>query len=162
MPPTEGCSERLGQLKPGDKVLTATIEGQSVYVVRRVATVTVGSLEPLYRTTKNNRLSLVTSASNVPWNGDRAIVVTALLRGKPYPATPQASRDPSQLGNTGESGAWFELILSVVGFPAVVLGALYLYRRCTVRSAYLLTTAPLVAFTVLAAESISRLFPAWM
>ena len=68
----------------------------------------------------------------------------------------------SQLGNTGESGAWVELILSVAAFAAVTVGALYLYRRCTVRSAYLLSTAPLVAFTVLAAESISRLFPAWM
>ena len=49
-----------------------------------------------------------------------------------------------------------------LAFAAVTVGALYLYRRCTIRSAYLLSTAPLVAFTVLAAESISRLFPAWM
>jgi sortase A len=157
-----GVFGRLDQLKPGDRVLTATVEGQAVYVVRRVVTMTTGSLEPIYRATHNNRLTLVTSASNVPWNSDRAIVVTAVLQGKPYPATPQESRDPGQLGNTGESGAWLELLLSVLGFAAVVLGALYLYRRCTIRSAYLLSTAPLVAFTVLAAESISRLFPAWM
>lgn len=152
----------LDQLKPGDKVLTATIEGQAVYVVRRVVTVTIGSLEPLYRATHNNRLTLVTSASNVPWNSDRAVVVTAVLQGKPYPATPQRTLDSGRLGNTGESDAWLELLLSMAGFAAVVLGALYLYRRCTIRSAYLLSTAPLVAFTVLAAESISRLFPAWM
>ena len=157
-----GVFGALNHLKPGDKVLTATIEGQSIYVVRRVVTLTVGSLEPLYRTTHNNRLTLVTSASNFPWNSGQAIVVTAVLRGKPYPATPQQIRDPGQLGNTGEDSAWIELLLSVVGFVAVVLGALYLYRRCTIRSAYLLSTAPLVAFTVLAAESISRLFPAWM
>lgn len=157
-----GVFGRLGQLKPGDKVLTATTEGQSVYVVRHVATVTTGSLEPFYRTTHNNRLTLVTSASDVPWNGGQAVVVTAQLRGKPYPATPQGRHDPSQLGNTGESSAWIELVLSLVGFALVVLGALYLYRRCTIRSAYLLTTAPLVALTVLAAESISRMFPAWM
>ncbi|HEY6474378.1 MAG TPA: sortase [Acidimicrobiales bacterium] len=158
---------RLGQLKPGDKVLTATTEGQSVYVVRRVATVTIGSapvtsLDHFYRTTKDSRLTLVTSASIVPGNSSRAVVVTALLRGKPYEATPQEHRDPNQLGNTGESGAWGELILSLLGFAVVVLGALYLYRRCTARSAYLLSTAPLVALTVLAAESISRMFPAWM
>jgi sortase A len=153
---------RLGQLRPGDRVLTATTEGQSIYVVRRVATVPIASLEPFYRTTHTNRLTLVTSASDVPWNSGQAVVVTALLRGKPYAATPQGRRDPSQLGNTGESGAWIELILSVAAFAAVTVGALYLYRRCTIRSAYLLSTAPLVAFTVLAAESISRLFPAWM
>jgi len=157
-----GVFGRLAQLKPGDRVLTASVEGQSVYVVRRVATVTIGSLEPVYRTTQDNRLTLVTSASNLPWNSDRAVVVTALLRGKPYPATPQESVDPNELGNSGESGAWAELLLSVLALAVVAVGALYLYRRCTVRSAYLLSTAPLVAFTVVAAESISRMFPAWM
>jgi sortase A len=153
---------RLGQLKRGDRVLTATIEGQSVYVVRRVTTVTTASLEPVYRATRDNRLTLVTSASNVPWNSDRAVVVTAVLRGKPYAATPQQSRDSNQLGNSGESGAWAELILSLLALAVVAVGALYLYRRCTVRSAYLLSTAPLVALTVVAAESVSRMFPAWM
>jgi sortase A len=158
-----GVFGRLGQLRPGDRVLTATTEGQSIYVVRRVVTVTTnGSLEPIFRKTHSDRLTLVTSATDVPWNSDRAVVVTAALHGKPYPATPQERSEPSQMGNSGESGAWIVLILSIVGFAAVVLGALYLYRRCTVRSAYLLSTAPLVAFTVLAAESISRLFPAWM
>jgi sortase A len=157
-----GVFGRLAQLKPGDRVLTATVEGQSVYVVRRVATVTIESLQPVYRATQNSRLTLVTSASDVPWNSDRAVVVTALLRGKPYPATPQESVDPNQLGNSGESGAWAELLLSVLALAVVAVGALYLYRRCTVRSAYLLSTAPLVAFTVVAAESISRMFPAWM
>jgi hypothetical protein len=52
--------------------------------------------------------------------------------------------------------------MSLLGLGAVVLGALYLYRRCTARSAYLLSTAPLVALTVVAAESISRMLPAWM
>jgi sortase A len=157
-----GVFGRLAQLKPGDRVLTATVEGQSVYVVRRVATVAAGSLEPVYGTTQNNRLTLVTSASVVPWNSDRAVVVTAVLRGKPYAATPQESVDPNQLGNSGESGAWAELLLSLLALAAVAVGALYLYRRCTVRSAYLLSTAPLVAFTVVAAESISRMLPAWM
>ncbi|HEX4162930.1 MAG TPA: sortase [Acidimicrobiales bacterium] len=157
-----GVFGRLAQLKPGDRILTASVEGQSVYVVRRVATVGAGSLEPVYGTTRNNRLTLVTSASDVPWNSDRAVVVTALLRGKPYAATPQESVDPNQLGNSGESGAWAELLLSVLALAVVAVGALFLYRRCTLRSAYLLSTAPLVAFTVVAAESISRMFPAWM
>ena len=119
------------------------------------------TLETLYRQTADNRLTLVTSASSLPWNSSRAIEVTAILRGKPYVATPQAARDSSQLGNTGESGAWAELILSLQALAVVAVGAVLLYRRCTVRSAYLLSTAPLVAFTVLAAESLSRLLPAW-
>jgi sortase A len=175
-----GVFGRLSQLKRGDRVLTATTEGQSIYVVRRVTAVTIGSaastsgaaptsgtaptvsLETLYRPTTDNRLTLITSASSLPWNSSRAIEVTAILRGKPYVATPQAARNSSQLGNTGESGAWAELILSLQALVVIAVGAVILYRRCTVRTAYLLSTAPLVAFTVLAAESISRLLPAWM
>jgi sortase A len=169
-----GVFGQLDQLKPGDRVLTATTEGQSVYIVHRVTTVTIGSaaptagaaptvtLETLYRHTSNNRLTLVTSASSLPLNSSRAIEVTAILRGKPYVASPQGAKNSSQLGNTGESGALAELILSLQALAVVAVGAVLLYRRCTVRSAYLLSTAPLVAFTVLAAESISRLLPAWM
>lgn len=172
---------RLGQLKPGDRILTATIEGQSIYVVRHVAYVTIGSppsaasstaptsstsrtvsLNGLYRATTDNRLTLVTSASVAPWNVSRAIEVTAVLHGKPYVATPQGARSASQQGNTGESGAWAELILSLQALVIVAVGGIFLYRRCTIRSAYLLTTAPLVACAVLAAEAISRLLPAWM
>jgi sortase A len=181
-----GVFGRLSQLKRGDRVLTATTEGQSIYVVRRVTAVTIGSaaptsgtaptsgaaqtsgaaptvsLETLYRHTSDNRLTLITSASSLPWNSSRAIEVTAMLRGKPYEATPQAARNSSQLGNTGESGAWAELVLSLQALVVIAVGAVILYRRCTLRTAYLLSTAPLVAFTVVAAESISRLLPAWM
>jgi sortase A len=172
---------RLGQLKPGDRILTATIEGQSIYVVRHVAYVTIGeppsstsaaasspraqptvSLDALYRPTSDNRLTLVTSASFAPWNVSRAIEVTAVLHGRPYVATPQGARSAAQQGNSGEGGAWAELLLSLQALIVVAIGGLFLYRRCTIRSAYLLTTAPLVACTVLAAEAISRLLPAWM
>jgi sortase A len=184
-----GVFGQLDQLKPGDRIFTATIEGQSIYVVRHVARVTLGSptapvsstatgssaagtapagstpavtLNAFYRPTRDNRLTLVTSASAAPWNSSRAIEVTAVLRGKPYGPLPQEAQSPGQRGNTGDSSAWAELVLSLLALAAVAVGALFLYRRCTVRSAYLLSTAPLVAFTVLAAEAISRLLPAWM
>jgi sortase A len=174
-----GVFGRLNQLKPGDRVLTATIEGQSIYVVRRVARVTLGgpsaaagstaagstttvSLNSLYRRTSDNRLTLVTSASATPWNTSRAIAVTAVLRGKPYESTRQEGRSAGQQGSTGDSSVWGELFLSLLALAVAAVGALFLYRRCTVRSAYLLSTAPIVACTVFAAEAISRLLPAWM
>ena len=43
-----------------------------------------------------------------------------------------------------------------------IWSAVALYRRYTVRAAYLLTTAPLLALTVLAAEAASHLLPAWL
>ena len=103
-----GVFGRLDQLKPGDRILTATIEGQSIYVVRHVARVTLGSptapvsatgssaagsrsagstpavtLNALYRPTTDNRITLVTSASAAPWNSSRAIEVTAEFAGSP-------------------------------------------------------------------------------
>ena len=174
----------LDQLKPGDQVLTATIEGQSIYVVRHVARVTLGSvtaptgstadgstttgstpsvtLNTVYRPTNDNRITLVTSASVAPWNSKQVVEVTAVMRGKPYQPIPQEARSPGQEGNTGDWSSWGELILSLQALAVVAVGGLFLYRRCTVRSAYLLTTAPLVACTVFATEAISRLLPAWM
>ena len=52
--------------------------------------------------------------------------------------------------------------MALIGLTAVLIGAVALYRHYTVRAAYLLTTAPLLALTVLAAEAASHLLPAWL
>jgi sortase A len=203
----------LARLRSGDRVLTATTEGRSVYVVRSVRTVTMVtpatpalatvstqpavsggttttavptssprsgapstphkgqaadhrvptvSADAVLGPSKHDQLTLLTSGSSAPWNADRAVVVVARLQGKPYTPTPQEARSPTQEGTTGdpEALAWF--ILAVLALAACFAGALVLYRRSTLRSAYLLTTAPLLALTVLAAEALSRLLPAWL
>ena len=150
---------RIDQLKRGDRILTATVEGQTIYTVRSVRTVT---LDTVYGPTADNQLTLITSATTSPFNSSLALEVTARMSGKPYVSTPRGPRSPSQQGNTGDSGAWAQLSLALLALVATAVGAVFLYRRCTVRSAYLLSTAPLLAVTVLAAESISRLLPAWM
>jgi sortase A len=203
----------LGQLRPGDRVLTATTEGRSVYMVRSVRSVimvtpttasaaapsaqapasastttsastsatrapstggprgtgrgAVGgvptvSADAVLGPSKDDQLTLVTSGSSVPWNTDRALVVVARLQGRPYTPTPQEARSPSEEGNAGDPTALAWLILAVLALGACFAGALVLYRRTTLRSAYLLTTAPLLVLTVLAAEALSRLLPAWL
>lgn len=192
----------LGDLKEGDKIVTATTEGQSAYFVQSVRRVTLVTVAPaavspvttttfgrpgttshetdqashdhqgdgtsettakLYGATPGtNVLTLVTSASATPWNSDQAMVVVAKMKGKPYTPTLQESRSPSQQGTTGESSALGWLFLSLLGLGATIAGAVFLYRRTTVRSAYLLTTAPLLAFIVLVAVSASHLLPAWL
>jgi sortase A len=122
---------------------------------------TSGTDDP-YRPSAHNQLTLVTSASSVPWNTSRAVVVVARLQGIPYTPTPQESLSPSQEGNGGDSGAWADLVLALLALGLVLVGAVALYRRSTLRSAYLLTAAPLLACTVLVAESLSRLMPAWL
>ena len=204
----------LAELRPGDRIVTATVEGQVAYVVRSVRTVTLVTVAPaagtisgvkapssgpahtssgpvktgsgpaktgttetttprtatqktenirtLYGPSTDNQLTLVTSGSSLPWNTDQAVVVVARMQGKPFTPTPQESRSPTQQGNSGESTALAWLLLALIALIVVLVGAVALYRRCTTRTAYLLTTAPLLAFTVLAAEAASHLLPAWI
>jgi hypothetical protein len=53
-------------------------------------------------------------------------------------------------------------LLDVLALVAILIGSVAFYRRASLRSAYLLTTAPLLVFTILAAEAMSRLLPAWL
>ena len=201
---------RLAELRPGDRVISATTEGETDYVVRSVRTeslvaapsslqsvVTTTTLAhrrlagskatggatrssgataagstkargsatitptALYGPSSGNQLTLVTSASSVPWNTTQAVVVVAQMKGNPFAPTPQESRSPSQQGNSGEPSALAWLLLALLALIAALICAVALYRRTTFRAAYLLTTVPLLALTVLAAEAASHLLPAW-
>ena len=120
------------------------------------------SLDELYASTADDRLTLVTSADKSPRNAEVATVVVAQLQGLPFPPTPQGGRTASQSGLQGDSGAMAPFLLALSGFVLAAGAAVVLYRRSTVRIAYLLTTPPLIAFIILAAEAFSRFFPAWM
>jgi sortase A len=115
----------------------------------------------LYGPSAHNQLTLVTSASSSPWNSSQAVVVVARLKGEPYTPTPQESRSTSQQGDTGDPAVlpWFLLALLVLA--AAFAGAVALYRRTSLRSAYLLTTAPILVAAILVAEALTRLLPAW-
>jgi sortase A len=167
-----GPFAKLSQLRPGDRIVTAGTEGQSLYVVHSVRTVTLSatgglpksgkvSVNQLYGPSVHDQLTLVTSASSVPWNSSHAVEVVARLKGQPYTPTPQESRSPTQQGNTGDPSNLAALVLALLALGAVLIGAVVLYRRTSVRSAYLLSMAPLLVCTVLAAEATSRLLPAW-
>jgi LPXTG-site transpeptidase (sortase) family protein len=118
-------------------------------------------LNSLYGTSTDDRLTLVTSASAFPWNSAEAEVVVAVMIGKPFAPTPQNGRMADQTGNTGDTTAWPIVLLSVIFLAATIAGTVLLYRRSSPRVAYLLTVPPLVVFAILAAESFSRLLPAW-
>jgi len=119
------------------------------------------ALNSLYGTSTDDRLTLVTSSSAFPWNSAQADVVVAVMIGKPFAPTPQNGRMADQTGNTGDTAAWPIVLLSLIFLVATVAGAVLLYRRSSPRVAYLLTVPPLVVFAILAAESFSRLLPAW-
>lgn len=118
-------------------------------------------LNSLYGTSTDDRLTLVSSASAFPWNSAQADVVVAVMIGKPFAPTPQNGRMAGQGGNVGDTAAWPIVLLAFIFLGATVTGAVLLYRRSSPRVAYLLTVPPLVVFAILAAESFSRLLPAW-
>jgi sortase A len=115
----------------------------------------------LYGPTPDDRLTLVTSASWMPWSARRAMVVVALMDGRPFEPTPQGGRTDTQDGRGSDSSALAPLILAAAAYVVAALIAVVLYRRSRPRSAYLLTAPPLVAATVLLAETAARLLPAW-
>ena len=118
-------------------------------------------LNSLYGTSSDDRLTLVTSASAFPWNSAEADVVVAVMIGKPFAPTPQNGRMADQTGNAGDPSSWPIVLLSLIFVVATIAGTVLLYRRSSPRVAYLLTVPPLVVFAILAAESFSRLLPAW-
>jgi sortase A len=151
----------ITDLHEGDRILVTTTQGQSVYEVKQVHTGHVAHIDALYRTTADNRLTLVTSASAAPWNRTQATVVVAAIVGRPFQPTPQNHRSPSQTGTTGQASAWWLVVLALGLFAVVAVVAVVLYRRTTVRVAYLITAPVLIVAVVLLAEASSRLLPAW-
>jgi sortase A len=119
------------------------------------------TLDDVYGPSPDDRLTLVTSASRVPWAGERAVVVVALLQGDPFEPTPQNGRNADDDGRSRDGGAAAPLALAFVAYGVAAASAVVLYRRARPRSAYLLTAPPLLAATVLTAESVARMLPAW-
>lgn len=118
-------------------------------------------VDEVYGPSKDDRLTLVTSASALPTNGERATIVVAKLQGQPFSPTPQNGRTGAQTGMVGDSAAWPSVLLALIGLAAAAAAAVVLYRRSTARVAYLLTAAPLMVLTVVLAEQLGRLLPAW-
>jgi sortase A len=118
--------------------------------------------DSLYGPTPDDRLTLVTSASTRPWNTARATIVVAAMRDRPFAPTPQGGRTAADDGRSGDSSAGAPLLLAVLAYVVAVVTAVVLYRKARPRSAYLLTAPPLLAATMLTAEAVARMLPAWL
>ena len=66
-----------------------------------------------------------------------------------------------QNGVAGDPSAWALLGLVALAFACTATAAVMLSPHSTPLVAYVLTMAPLICFTVIGAETISRLLPAW-
>ena len=149
----------IDTIRRGTPIVVTTIQGQSLY---RVVAVRRGeSAEQALAPTRGNRLTLLTSASSVPWANRTAVVVVAELDGRPFEPTPQRGRDASSNGTGGDHRALAQLGLFLVLFSWVAWQTSTAHRRWKPVTAYLITTPALVVLAILVAESLSRLLPAW-
>jgi sortase A len=171
---------KLHSLHNGDQILVTTTQGQSVYEVdetRRTSVKTPAkdnggsptssspdapTIDDVYGPSEDDRLTLVTSASLAPWNTSEATVVIAKLKTEPFAPTPQGGLIDRATGTRGDDGALAAVVLALLTYGLIMGGSVTLYRMLRARTAYLLTIAPIVALTVISAETFSRLLPAWM
>jgi len=183
-----GVFRQVGKLRKGDRLLVTTTQGQSVYEVSGTKRTAISrptrptddgssstdtsatasddkgaaNVDDLYGPTSDTRLTLVTSGRALPWNRSEAIVVTATLLGMPFAPTPQNGRSDDQIGLNGEKGVMATLIIALLAFGACLSASVLLHQRLKLRTAYLLTIGPVLATTIIAGETLSRVFPAWM
>ena len=184
-----GPFRSLSSLHIGDSIVVTTTQGQTLYTVsqrRQVllrpppsasAAVTAsptsatalvaGRLRPvmttaeLYAPSNDNRLTMVTSASVVPWSTSHATVVVATMKTQPFVPTPKNGRSTAADGRHGDGSAGAPLVLALLAYIAAAVASVLLYRRFSFRSAYLLSTPVLVMFALLLGEVVTRLLPAW-
>lgn len=150
----------LGSLREGDEILATTVQGQTVYEVVAVEERRLDT-EVDYGPSEDDRLTLVTSASRSPLSDERAIVVEARLRDRPFEPTAQGGRMARADGTQADTGGLAPLALFGGAYAAAALAAAVLYRRWRPLTAYLLTTPALLVLAVLTAESLVPLLPAW-
>lgn len=155
----------LASLAEGDRIGVTTTQGQSVYTVSSNESVTFGegddSIDAIYGPSDDDRLTLVTSDTALPFNSSVARVVVATMEGKPFAPTPQNGRSVSQTGTTGETARWPMVLLALLCLAGSIVVAVVLRRRSSARIAYLLTAPPLLTFAIIASETLSQLLPAW-
>jgi sortase A len=116
--------------------------------------------EEVFGPSDDDRLTLVTAASGAPVAGD-AVVVVATMESEPFQPTPQGGRTPGADGRSGTDGLGAALVLALLAYIAAVVGAVWLHRNVPWRSAYLLSAPVLVALTIVLAEELVALLPAW-
>ena len=155
----------LAALEEGDRIGVTTTQGQSVYEVSSNSSVTFAdgenSIDTIYGPSDDDRLTLVTSDSALPFNSSRAQVVVATMEGKPFAPTPQNGRSVSQTGTTGETARWPMVLLALLCLGGSIVVAVFLRHRSSARIAYLLTAPPLLVFAIITSETLSQLLPAW-
>ncbi|GAB2916040.1 class E sortase [Rhodococcus aerolatus] len=151
---------RLDQVAVGDQVVVTTVQGQSLY---KVDSVVSGPLDAdtAFGRTKDNRLTLTSSATDDLLNTSDAVVATAIEVTPPFVPSPQGGRSDAERGTSGDSSQWPLLVIVLAGFAASAVAATVLYRRWTPLASFAVTAPALISLAVFLAVVAARLLPAW-
>lgn len=155
----------LHDVRKQNPIVVTTAQGQSLYQVSSIRHMTLrrgSKVDRVYGPSKDDRLTLITSNNALPWNESSATVVVAKMEGTAFAPTPQGARLDSDIGTQRDRGAFASIVLALVLYGVAISASLLVYRRFQARTAYLLTIGPVLAATIIAAETISRAFPAWI
>lgn len=157
-----GPFSQLDEVRRGHEIVVVTTQGESLYEVTEVdeRKVSRGDRE-VFGPSDDDRLTLVTSGSTVPWATDPATVVVAELETVAFEPTPQGGRTRQHDGRQRDGNGLAPVLLAMIGYGCAWAAAVLLYRRTRPRSAYLISAPLLVVSTVLIAEASARLMPAW-
>lgn len=156
-----GAFAHVDKLRNGDYIVVTTAQGRSLYIVDAV---THGELnaDTVYGPSKDNRLTLVTSDSALPWNSGGSVVVTAIMKTQPFVPTPQGARSDNSTGTGGDGGQWPLVLLLSLGLALTGAAATLMYRQWTPMATYVITTPILVSLVVFNSLAVAELFPAWL
>lgn len=152
---------KLASLGPGDAIIISTPQGQSLYRVLSITTNASVARAGAYNSTRDDRMTLISSASALPWEGHKGTVVVASIAGLPFQAYPQGGRTRVQDGRHGDPSTLALIILYGILFVGAAVVSTLLYRRWRSISTYVITAPIMIGFIVLAAEAAIRLLPAW-
>jgi sortase A len=147
----------LVDMKPGDEITFVTGQGKSLYRVTEAKGVRRGDTDVLENTVRD-QLTLVTSQRVL---ADRRVVVVARLAGLPYktpPGRPTEVRS-SELGLNTEGASVLAVVLWLQLLLLACLLAVWLGRKQSRASVYLVMAPVILLLALLVFDSITVLLP---
>ncbi|HEX4493162.1 MAG TPA: sortase [Acidimicrobiia bacterium] len=154
-----GPFRHIGSLHKGDEILVWTMQGRARYRVDSVFTTRATRGDPIGTTAGKNQLTLVTS--DPPYVGTSRLYAQAHLLDKPWAGSSDPNPlDRDELGLSGENDGILSLVLWLEVLLIAAVGSVWLWRRWTRWSAYLVCVPIVLASAWIVFENITKLLPA--
>jgi sortase A len=154
-----GPFRHINTLHQGDTIFVQTMQGQARYHVDSVFTTKASNGDPLATTPGKNQLTLVTSDPS--YVATSRLYVQAHLVEKPWIASNDTNPvTRAELGLSGETDGLLSLVLWLEVLLLATVGSVWLWRRWTRWSAYLVCVPIVAASAWIVFENITKLLPA--